>query len=468
MLQIAGDVAATGLRVLYVSAEESVEQVGARAARLFGLHEIQPSRQLARIQYIQKNLLMMHEARLEHILDVVEDLQSALRHDGTGAAAEAGAVWQPVTPTAAAKKAATNVFGQGESATGANHDDDDSSHEATLSPLVLLIVDSIQTVYSREDGMESSAPGSVAQVRQCTNRLLELAKRQQRFREPHQRTAILLIGHVTKSGDLAGPKLLEHMVDVVLYLESEQGLLQHRILRCTKNRFGPTDIGIFDLTAQGLLDVPNPSLLYFQPPETDLNSDYDPSATTASALPSTFVQSAVDGVAFSMVMDGTRAFLVEIQALVVKTSLSQPRRTSNGFDLSRLNVILAVLSKRAHLRLETFDVYVNVVGGARIQDPAADLATAVALASSLLTKSPRLATAFIGELGLQGEIRPVPRLDLRLRDIARLGFRYCVCSDRLSQSQEAKARDAGLEIIRCGHINEALAFGIPASKHRAA
>ncbi|KAK4532013.1 hypothetical protein CCYA_CCYA10G2870 [Cyanidiococcus yangmingshanensis] len=462
MLQIAGDIAANGLRVLYISAEESVEQVGIRAARLFGLGETQRSQHQERIRLIQQNLLIMHEARLENILDVVEDMHLELdrpvSNPGTGSVERlrttmpaTGAVEVPPSTTTFGKDAASRSPG-------------DSNSAAPVSPLALLIIDSIQTVYIREDGMDSSAPGSVVQVRQCTNRLLEVAKRHQRFRESAHRTAILLIGHVTKSGDLAGPKLLEHMVDVVLYLESEQGLLQYRTLRCTKNRFGPTDIGIFDLTAQGLLDVPNPSLLYFQSPETNEDPNDKMGTATESAPISTFSRQVADGAAMSMVLDGTRAFLVEIQALVVKTSLTQPRRTSNGFDLSRLYVILAVLSKRAHLRLEAFDVYVNVVGGARIQDPAADLATAVALSSSLLTRAPRQDTAFIGEVGLQGEVRIVPRIDLRLRDIARLGFRYCVCSDRLSQSQEKKAQETGLQVIRCGHIAEVLKFGIPTTQ----
>jgi DNA repair protein RadA/Sms len=458
LLQIAGDVASSGCRVLYVSAEESVEQVSSRAARLFGLMEPRQEESTERRQSLERNLLIMHEACLEDILDIVEEIQAGRENAPPNSAPRATTASASTTPTATVPST-----GAPSKAVGAGRKDASTvDNTDAQSPLGLLIIDSIQTVYTQENEQESAAPGSIVQVRHCTNRLLGLAKRQQqRLREPWQRTAIMLIGHVTKSGDLAGPKLLEHMVDVVLYLESEQGLFQHRILRCTKNRFGPTDIGIFDLTSRGLVDVPNPSLLYFQAAESSLMHDSDGAAKAPNNPFHTYARESTDGTAFSMVVDGTRAFLVEIQALVAKTSLTQPRRTSNGFDLSRLYVILAVLSKRARLRLETHDVYMNVVGGARIQDPAADMAAAVALASSLLARAPRPDTAFIGELGLQGEVRPVPRLDLRLRDIARLGFRFCVCSDRLSSRQETAARETGLQVIRCRTISQVLQFGIP-------
>lgn len=258
---------------------------------------------------------------------------------------------------------------------------------ARLRPAV-LIVDSIQTVFR---GDVTSSPGSVAQVRECTAALVRLAK--------DQDMATFIVGHVTKEGALAGPRVLEHLVDTVLYFEGDRHHA-YRILRATKNRFGSTnEIGVFEMAGAGLVEVPNPSAAFL--------------AERPEAAPGSAVVCAVEG---------TRPLLVEIQALVSPTHFGMPRRTASGVDYNRLLLLLAVLERRAGLRLAAQDVYVSVAGGLAIEEPAADLGIAVAVASSLRDRAVDPRTVLIGEVGLAGEVRGVPQLGKRLAEAARLGF----------------------------------------------
>lgn len=252
----------------------------------------------------------------------------------------------------------------------------------------LIVIDSIQTMYV---DVLDSAPGTVAQVRAAAHELIRAAKQ--------RNITVLIVGHVTKEGTLAGPRVLEHMVDTVLYFEGERGH-HFRILRATKNRFGPTDeIGVFDMQEQGLVEVPNPSALFLSERTGD-----------------------VSGAAVFAGVEGTRPLLVEIQALVAPSSLGTPRRAVIGWDSARLAMILAVLEARAGITLSASDVYLNVAGGLKISEPAADMAVAAALLSSLSgTPVPREAV-FFGEIGLSGEIRPVSQMEGRLKEAAKLGF----------------------------------------------
>ncbi len=252
----------------------------------------------------------------------------------------------------------------------------------------LVVVDSIQTVYLEE---LTSAAGSVSQVREGALRLLRLAK--------DTGIPMFLVGHVTKEGAIAGPRVLEHIVDVVLYLEGER-FHQYRLLRGVKNRFGSTDeVGVFEMTEGGLREVSNPSQVFLA----------ERSANTP-------------GSAVAVTMEGTRPLLVEVQALTANTNSAQPRRTSNGFDMNRLLMLVAVLSKRVGLPLFNQDIYVNIVGGLRITEPAADLAVAVAIASSYRNMRVRNDLVLVGEIGLSGELRSTSQLERRLGEAAKLGF----------------------------------------------
>jgi DNA repair protein RadA/Sms len=252
----------------------------------------------------------------------------------------------------------------------------------------LVIVDSIQTVYLED---VTSAAGSVSQVREGAMRLLRAAK--------DSGIPMFLVGHVTKEGAIAGPRVLEHIVDVVLYLEGER-FHQYRLLRGVKNRFGSTDeVGVFEMTQLGLKEVPNPSQVFL--------------AERSAGTP---------GSAVAVTMEGTRPILVEVQALTSNTASPQPRRTANGFDMNRLQMLIAVLSKRVGLPLFNQDVYVNIVGGLRIGEPAADLAVAVAIASSFRNQRVRQDAVLVGEVGLSGELRSVGQLERRLSEAAKLGF----------------------------------------------
>ena len=293
----------------------------------------------------------------------------------------------------------------------------DAVHE--VKPDV-LIVDSIQTLYN---GDVNSAPGSVSQVKECTMTLMQLAK--------GEGITVFVIGHVNKEGSIAGPKVLEHMVDCVLYFEGERHMA-YRILRAAKNRFGATnEIGVFEMEDGGLVEVPNPSeaLLAGRP----------------AGAPGTCV---------TCVIEGVRPVLAEIQALVVPSSLGNPRRVSNGFDYNRAMLLLAVLEKRGGLLMGNCDAYMNVIGGLSLDEPAADLAAMLALASSFRDKPVPYDLAAIGEIGLTGELRAVSALGQRLSEVQRLGFTKCLIPKRV---QGKLVVPDGLELIRVANIREALA-----------
>lgn len=252
----------------------------------------------------------------------------------------------------------------------------------------LLVIDSIQTVYSNH--AESEA-GSLSQIRASAISFLEVAKQ-------HDITTII-IGHITKDGQLAGPKSLEHIVDVVLYLETENSH-NYRILRSSKNRFGSVnELGIFDMTPGGFVEIANPGMIFLDTHNQDLS-----------------------GSVISCILEGSRPFLIEVQALVTKTIFGYPQRKASGYDLNRLQVLAAVLMKRANLNLTDKDIILNVVGGLKINDPALDLAVCTAIISSLSNIVVSRQTLIIGEVGLGGEIRNVSKLDLRLNEAAKLGF----------------------------------------------
>jgi len=282
---------------------------------------------------------------------------------------------------------------------------------ATLSegkPPRFAVIDSIQTMWT---GTVESGPGTVAQVRSAAQALIRFAKR--------QGTAVILVGHVTKDGQIAGPRVVEHMVDAVLSFEGD-GLHQFRILRAVKNRFGPTDeIGVFEMTGAGLAEVGNPSELFLS--ERDLGSP---------------------GTAVFAGIEGTRPLLVEFQALVAPSSLSIPRRAVVGWDQNRLSMVLAVLEAHCGVKLGNHDVYLNVAGGLRIAEPAADLAAAAALVSSL-AKAPLAADAvYFGEVSLSGAIRPVAQSPARLKEAAKLGFTRAIVPDAARYEASPESRIA--------------------------
>ena len=288
----------------------------------------------------------------------------------------------------------------------------------TLAPDV-LIVDSIQTLYR---GDLTAAPGSIGQVKECTMTLMQLAK--------GEGLTIFVIGHINKEGSIAGPKVLEHMVDCVLYFEGEQHM-SHRILRAAKNRYGATnEIGVFDMQDGGLVQVPNPSEVLLAGRPVD-----------------------APGTCVTCVMEGVRPVLAELQALLVPSSFGNPRRTSNGFDYNRAMLILAVLEKRGGLLVSSCDAYINVIGGLSLDEPAADLAMMIALASSFRDKPVPSDLVAIGEVGLTGELRSVNSLGQRLSEARRLGFEKCMIPKRGSGNL---AVPEGLQIIRVSNIREAL------------
>jgi len=261
----------------------------------------------------------------------------------------------------------------------------------TLSPQ-LVVIDSIQTVYLPE---LEGAPGSLSQVRECTLRLMRWAK--------ERAIPIFISGHVTKEGAIAGPKALEHIVDVVLYLEGET-YSSYRILRGVKNRFGSTnEVGVFEMRGTGLIEVDNPSQVFLTPQ-----------------------RGKTSGCAVVPVLEGTRPLLVEIQALTTPTIFGTPRRLANGVEFNRLLLIAAILSQRARLSLGNQDIMVNVVGGYKVSEPAADLGIALAIASSFRGVEPIPHTVVLGEVGLTGELRPAPQLERRLKEATRLGFKRCL------------------------------------------
>lgn len=352
LLQTALEMARTS-RVLYVSGEESAEQIKMRAMRLLRNKEHgEPD--------LPDDLLLVTETDLDRIL----------------------------------------------------------AHVSLIHPS-LLIVDSIQTTTLPE--LESSA-GSVTQLRESASRLRELAKA--------TGISVFLIGHVTKEGTIAGPRVLEHIVDTVLYLEGER-YHAYRLLRSVKNRFGTTaEVGVFEMQEGGLIEVTNPS---------------------ESFLEGRLVNA--PGSAIAVTMEGTRPLLVEIQGLTSTTSFGNPRRTPNGVDFNRLLLIVAVLSRRIGLRLGEQDVFVNVVGGLRVSEPAADLAIAAAIASSIRDLPVRAETVLIGEIGLSGELRSVGQIPARLKEAANIGFKQAVIPGRFRKDE---AWPAGIEVKEAHSLRQAL------------
>jgi DNA repair protein RadA/Sms len=292
----------------------------------------------------------------------------------------------------------------------------------TLRPAV-AIIDSIQALH---DGELGSAPGSVSQVRECAAALQRIAKR--------QHTALVLVGHVTKEGMLAGPKVLEHLVDAVLTFEGDR-FASHRLLRAVKNRFGAThELGVFEMQGAGLVEVSNPSELF-------LAGD-GPSPGTATIV----------------ACEGTRSLVVELQALVSPTSYASPRRTATGIGTNRLHQILAVLEKHMGLPLSRFDCYLAVAGGLQVEEPAADLGVAAAVVASYRDLTLPMGTVLVGELGLGGQLRPVGQLELRLVEAARLGFTRAVVPR--GSAMAAVASGVGLQLLEAGSVAEALVAGL--------
>ncbi len=287
-------------------------------------------------------------------------------------------------------------------------------------PMDLIVIDSIQTMYV--DTVES-APGTVTQVRTCTQELIRVAKK--------RGIVILFVGHVTKEGQIAGPRVLEHMVDAVLYFEGDRGH-QFRILRTVKNRFGPTDeIGVFEMANEGLVEVPNPSALFLAQRQNNIAG----SAVLAG-------------------LEGTRPVLVEVQALVAQSTLGTPRRAVIGWDSNRLAMVLAVLEARCGVTLSSSDIFLNIAGGIRISEPAADLAVAAALLSSQSNIPVPGNTVFFGEVGLAGEIRSVSQPDVRLKEAAKLGFDRAVIPEKLSKKGIAPAKIEGLKVEEITHLED--------------
>ncbi|WP_028543479.1 DNA repair protein RadA [Paenibacillus taiwanensis] len=345
LLQTSNAIAVSGLKVLYVSGEESMRQTKLRADRLGSLSE---------------RLFVLSETNLLHIEEAIEQIQPDF-----------------------------------------------------------LVIDSIQTVY--QPSVES-APGSVAQVRECTSAFMRVAK--------GKGIATVLVGHVTKEGAIAGPRLLEHMVDCVLYFEGERHH-SYRILRAVKNRFGSTnEMGIFEMTEGGLVEVKNPSELFLQERPLGVSG-------------STVVAS----------LEGTRPVLVEMQALVAATNFPSPRRTATGIDHHRLALIIAVLEKRMGMFLQNQDAYVNVAGGMRLDEPAVDLAIAVAIASSFRDMPTQPFDVVIGEVGLTGEVRAVSRAEQRVKEAEKLGFKRIIMPEN---SLRGWTQPKHIEIIGVNTVAEAL------------
>ncbi len=296
-----------------------------------------------------------------------------------------------------------------------------SKSQENNKPYKLIIIDSIQTLYS--DFVDSPI-GSVSQIKQCCSEMLQYAKQ--------SNTAIILIGHITKDGQIAGPKILEHMVDVVLHFEGEKTHL-YRILRAKKNRFGPTSkVGVYEMKETGLEPVLNPSTILI-----DNNAN---SHLSGTAIASTF--------------EGQKTFLVEVQSLVTPAVYGTPQRSCNGFNLKRLNMLLAVLEKKCGFKLSSQDVFLNIAGGINVSDPSMDLAVIASILSSNEEISINSKMCFSGEVGLNGEIRPIPRIENHIQEAARIGFKTIVIS---SHNQQIRS-DSRIKIVQCSRVMELYDF----------
>ncbi|MCL4254316.1 MAG: DNA repair protein RadA [Anaerolineae bacterium] len=297
------------------------------------------------------------------------------------------------------------------------------SHVKDVNPMI-LIIDSIQTVYAEE---LDSSPGLVSQVRECASRLQALAK--------SSGISVFLVGHVTKEGSIAGPKVLEHIVDTVLYLEGDP-FQAFRLLRSVKNRFGATsEVGVFEMQGAGMVEVPNPSEIFLA--ERVINAP---------------------GSAIAVTMEGTRPLVVEVQALTSPTNFGNARRTPNGVDLNRLLLISAVMTKRVGLRLHEQDIFVNVVGGLRVDEPASDLAMALALASSYVDKHLPADIIMVGEIGLSGEIRAVSQLALRLNEASKIGFKRAIIP---RSRRNVDGLPKNMELLPARNVLEAMNLVLP-------
>lgn len=349
LLQTSHEMAKAGLKVLYISGEESIRQTKLRAERL---------------EALSQELYVLCESDMESIEAAIDDLKPNF-----------------------------------------------------------LVIDSIQTVYLPE---VTSAPGSVSQVRECTARFMRIAK--------GQGIATVLVGHVTKEGAIAGPRLLEHMVDCVLYFEGERHH-SYRLLRAVKNRFGSTnEIGIFEMNESGLTEVTNPSELFL-------------SERPLGVAGSTVVAS----------MEGTRPMLVELQALIASTHFPSPRRMATGVDHHRMGLIIAVLEKRMGMFLQNQDAYVNLAGGVKLDEPAVDLAIAVSIASSFRDVPTKPDDVIFGEVGLTGEVRAVSRAEQRVREAAKLGFKRVILPEK---SMKGWQSPAGIQLIGVNTVADALAVAL--------
>jgi DNA repair protein RadA/Sms len=296
-------------------------------------------------------------------------------------------------------------------------------HVQQLNPTI-LVIDSIQTTYTDES---ESSPGSVTQVRECASRLQHLAK--------SSGISVFLVGHVTKEGNIAGPRVLEHIVDTVLYLEGDP-FQAFRLLRSVKNRFGATsEVGVFEMAGDGMTEVLNPSEAFLA--ERVVNAP---------------------GSAIAITMEGTRPLLVEVQALTSQTAFGNPRRTPNGVDINRLLLISAVLSKRVGLRLHEQDIFVNVIGGLKVSEPASDLAMAIAMASSYFDKAVPADLAIVGEVGLSGELRAVGQLAARLNEAAKMGFKRVLVP---KTRRPVEGLPPTLKLIEVRNVAEALNIAVP-------
>ena len=283
----------------------------------------------------------------------------------------------------------------------------------------ILIVDSIQTLYNENN---ESSPGSVSQVKDCTMTMMQLSKT--------DGITVFVVGHINKDGNIAGPKVLEHMVDCVLYFEGDPNT-SYRLLRAAKNRFGSTnEIGVFEMMDRGLVEVPNPSQMLL--------------AGRPEGAPGTCV---------ACVMEGTRPVLAEVQALVAKTSFNVPRRTSDGFDFNRAALLMAVAEKRGGMKLSAFDAYINVIGGLKLEEPGADLPVILAVASSYRDTPIADDVVAVGEVGLTGEIRSVSHLNQRLQEVSRLGFKKCIIPKGGAEKLDIPD---GLTVYRVRNIREAI------------
>lgn len=284
---------------------------------------------------------------------------------------------------------------------------------------VFMVIDSIQTIYSEE---LSAAPGSVSQVREITARIMQMCKK--------QNITTVIIGHVTKDGSIAGPRVLEHMVDTVLYLEGER-YFTYRILRSVKNRFGSTnEVGLFEMREEGMVEVTNPSEILIS------ERDGNPSGSLVMAT-----------------MEGTRPMLIEVQALLAPTPFGLPKRTGIGIDYNRLALLMAVLEKRGGLSISNQDAYVNIVSGIKVNEPAADLGIALAVASSYKNVPISKDLVAIGEIGLTGEVRSVSSVEKRIKEAEKLGFKTCIVPENSKKQLKIETK---INIIGVKDVREAL------------